>query len=91
MDNLIITFDGIGEAGLSIVDDKTYDILYAIYDNQGPGPNGYSEMMEKFWQEFEKIEKVNGKDFQRLILQWNSHTHLERPVTFKRILQLLME
>ncbi len=91
MENLIITFDGIGEAGLTIVDDKTYDILYAIYENQESGGNGYSKMMEKLWKELEKIEKINGKDFQRLVLQWNSDDQLEAPVTFKRILQLLME
>ncbi len=91
MDNLIIAFDGIGEASLTIVDDNTYDILYAIYENQESGANGYSEMMEKFWAELEKIEKVFKTDFQRLVLQWNSDDTLKSPVTFKRILQLLME
>ncbi len=91
MENLIIAFDGIGEASLYIVDDKTYDTLYAIYENQESGGNGYSKMMGDFWRKFEKIENINGKDFQRLTLQWNSDDHLESPVTFKRILQLLME
>jgi len=91
MENLIILFDGIGEASLYIVDDKTYDILYAIYDSQESDGSGYSKMMDKFRKEFENIEKINGEEFKPLGLQWNSDDILESPVTFKRILQLLME
>jgi hypothetical protein len=91
MENLIIAFDGIGEASLYIVDDKTYDILFAIYESQEATGDGYSKMMGDFWRRFEKIENSNGIDFQRLTLQWNSDDILESPVTFKRILQLLME
>lgn len=91
MDNLIISFSSIGEAGLTIVDDKTYDLLYELYENQEAGSNGYSEMMEKFWKTLEECEEKSEDKFQHICLQWNSHDNLKEPVTFKRILQVLEE
>ena len=85
MDNLIISFGTIGEAGLHIVDDDTYDTLYEIYKNQKPG--GYDDMMEEFWKVFHEIDEK--KNFQFKVLQWNSDDTFEKPITFKRILQLL--
>jgi hypothetical protein len=87
MDNLIIAFDTIGEASLNIVDDESYDRLYEIYKNQGAGHDGYDKMIEEFWGVFTELD--NEKNFQHIGLQWNSDDNLEKPITFKRILQLL--
>jgi len=87
MDNLIIDFDGIGEASLHVVDDETYDILFNLYENQKAGHDGYDEMIEEFWRIYNKADEK--KNFQRLVLQWNSHDHLEKPIKFKRMLQVL--
>ena len=90
MDNLIIAFESIGEAILYVVDDKTYDALFELYENQKPGSNGYSEMMEEFWNVMDLAEEQGGNS-DRFSLQWNSHDHLDDPITFNRILQVLME
>jgi len=90
MKNLIIAFDSIGEASLYVVENKTYDLLYKLYENQKEGPNGYSEMMEEFWKVLsERQEK--GASVTSIYLQWNSHNHLKKPITFRRILQVLQE
>jgi len=85
MKNLIIIFDTIGEASLYYVNNKTYDIIFKLYENQKAGANGYSDMME----EVGKI--LEDKNITSTFLQWNSHNHLKKPVTFRRILQLLYE
>ena len=86
MDNLIIAFETIGEADMYIVDDDTFDILFELYENQGPGSDGYSKMMEKFW------DVLNERGYKkRVSLQWNSHDDLSRTVTFNRILSVLQE
>jgi len=89
MDNLIILFGTIGEASMTVVDDETYDLLFELYENQSEGYNGYSEMYEKFSKILNEMD--NKKNFQHLVLQWNSHDDLENPITFKRILQVLEE
>ena len=89
MKNLIIAFDTIGEATLYYVDNKTYDLLFDLYENQKAGPNGYSEMMEEFWKILESMQEKGRVT--STYLQWNSHNHLKKPVTFRRILQVLME
>jgi len=89
MKNLIICFDTIGEASLYFVDNKTYDIIFKLYEEQGSGPNGYSEMMEEVGKVLEEKEKKGHAT--STYLQWNSHNHLKKPVTFRRILQLLYE
>ena len=89
MKNLIIIFDTIGEASLYFLGNKTYDIIFKLYEEQNPGSNGYSEMMEevgKILEEGNKKGRVTST-----FLQWNSHNHLKKPVTFRRILQLLYE
>ncbi len=88
MKNLIIAFESIGEASLYVVSDKTYDLLFELYKNQKQGPNGYSEMMEEFWK---VLNELKGGSVKSIYLQWNSHNHLETPITFKRILQVLQE
>ena len=85
MKNLIIAFDGIGEGSMYIVDNKTYDTLFSLYEAQKRGPNGYSEMMEEFWKVLEASQTES------VYLQWNTHNHLKKPITFRRILQVLME
>jgi hypothetical protein len=82
LENLIIAFDSIGEATLYVVDDKTYDILFELYENQ----KDYSEMMEEFWKVINELDYVK-----TTFLQWNSHHHFTTPITFKRILQVLQE
>lgn len=89
MKNLIIAFESVGEGSMYIVDNKTYDLLFKLYENQKEGPNGYSEMMEEFWK---IINDGEGKGkVTSVYLQWNSHNHLKKPVTFRRILQVLQE
>lgn len=90
MKNLIIAFDSIGEANLYVVDNKTYDLLFELYENQKAGPNGYSEMMEEFWTVLNKRE-IKGGSVKSIYLQWNSHNHIKTPITFRRILQVLQE
>lgn len=87
MDNIIFTFDEIGEAGMDIVDDESYDILFKLYESQQPGHQGYDEMIEEFWGVFAELNEK--KNFKHILLQWNSHDHLEEPITFKRILQVM--
>ena len=91
MDNLLIAFESIGEGSLYVVDDETYDILFAIYENQEVGADGYSKMMEKFWTELRRIEAERGKEFPYRCLQWNSDDEFDEPITFKRVLQVLNE
>lgn len=90
MKNLIIAFDGIGEASLYVVDNKTYDRLFYLYEGQKRGPNGYSEMMEEFWNVLNQRQEKGGS-VTSIYLQWNSHNHLKKPITFRRILQVLCE
>jgi len=90
MKNLIIAFDSIGEASLYVVDNKTYDLLYKLYENQKEGSNGYSEMMEEFWKVLNQRQEKGG-NVTSIYLQWNSHNHLKKPITFRRILQVLQE
>ena len=85
MDNLIIDLNEIGGAGMYIVDDESYDALFEIYDKQKP--DGYDEMMEELWDKLEEIRKE--KDFKYIGLQYNSHDHLDKPIVFKRILQIM--
>lgn len=88
MDNLIMAFDNkLGQANLRVVDDETYDLLYDIYKNQEIGNDGYDKMIDEFWRIFCKIDEK--KNFRHILLQWNSHDHLETPIKFKRILQVL--
>ena len=87
MDNLLIMFDSIGEATLSVIDDESFDILAEIYENQTEGHNGYDEMLEKFHHQFNELDKV--KKFRQKYLQWNSDDTFEESITFKRILQLM--
>jgi len=85
-DNLIIAFEGIGEANMYVVNDETFDLLFDLYENQEAGPQGYSNMMEKFW------DILNEPNFKSSVyLQWNSFDDLPEPVTFNRILQVLQE
>jgi len=91
MKNLIIAFDSIGEASLYVVDNKTYDLLFKLYENQKAGSNGYSEMMEEFWKVLTEREKQGNSYVKTISLQWNSHEHLKRPITFRRILPVLNE
>ena len=91
MKNLIIAFDSLGEASLYVVDNKTYDLLYKLYENQKEGPNGYSEMMEEFWKVLNERQKKGNSYVKSIYLQWNSHNHLKKPITFRRILQVLCE
>jgi len=89
--NLIIAFDSIGKASLYVVDNKTYDLLYKLYENQEAGSNGYSKMMEEFWTVLNEREKKGNSYVKSIYLQWNSHDHLKKPITFRRILQVLQE
>jgi hemerythrin superfamily protein len=91
MKNLIIAFESIGEASMYIVDNKTYDTLFSLYEAQKRGPNGYSEMMEEFQKILNEKEDKGSSYVKSVYLQWNSHNHLKKPVTFRRILQVLQE
>jgi len=85
MDNLFIDLNEIGGASMYIIDDESYDILFDIYDNQKP--DGYHDMMEEIWKKFDELYVKN--HFQYIGLQYNSHDHLDEPITFKRILQVM--
>lgn len=89
MKNLIICFDTIGEATLYFVNNKVYDIIFKLYEQQAPGNDGYSNMMEEVGKILE--EEENKGHATHTFLQWNSHNVLKKPVTFRRILQLLYE
>ena len=91
MKNLIIAFDSLGEASLYVVENKTYDLLYKLYENQKEGPNGYSEMMEEFWKVLNERQEKGNSYVKSIYLQWNTHNHLKKPITFRRILQVLQE
>lgn len=87
MENLIIVFDSIGEATLSVVDNESYKILYEIWEKQKAGSNGYDEMIEKFDEKFNELDNI--KSFKQTYLRWNSDDTFDEPITFKRILQLM--
>ena len=91
MRNLIIIFGSIGEASLYHVDDKTYNLIFELYKNQGIGLDAYSNMMGKIYKILEEKERKENNSVESIFLQWNSHNCFREPITFKRILQLLSE
>ena len=85
MDNIILEFEYVGQGTMFFVDDDSYDELFKIYDNQQPG--GYEIMYERFNKKLDQLNQA--KNFKTLHLQYNSHDHMDEPITFKRILQVL--
>jgi hypothetical protein len=84
--DLIINYEVMGEGSLFMVDEDVYDKIFEIYENQHP--DGYEEAMDQIMNliiNFEDKGKV-----ERICLQYNSHDDLQEPVTFKRILQLMI-
>ncbi len=80
-------FGSIGEGTMYYVDNKTYKAVYKLYENQKV--DGYSDMLEDIHKALD--DGVKRGKVTHTYLQWNSHDHLKKPITFRRMIQFLEE